>query len=290
LLFLGVLSFVFLVIITCLFIKILNLPQFNFYTNCCKIGRKEIPFNDIIALQIIGETVTRKKRSYMSYELNILRSNYTRVNLLDHGNLKQLTNDAIHLSNALNVPVISLEDYPNCKKQLEEYYKQKQVKSLVIISCVFACFSLLVFTIGVIIPVVKSLQTNNWVEVDAKVVESYVRTYTNKKRQKTYSLNLRAQYTYNNRSYTCSKYSYLDSSSRSSLNKIVRANPVGKKIKCYVNSNNPKESIISRAISIREALSVVFISLVSGSLSSLLFFFRHKIANPNKGKINTFFM
>jgi hypothetical protein len=45
-LFLGIILFIAALIVTHLIIKILSLPKFNFYTNCCKIGRKEIPFNE----------------------------------------------------------------------------------------------------------------------------------------------------------------------------------------------------------------------------------------------------
>ena len=282
-LFLGIILFIAALIVTHLVIKILSLPKFNFYTNCCKIGRKEIPFNDIIALQIVEENVRTKKSNYMSYELNIITNNYSRINLMDHGNIKQLTNDAKVLSEALNVPVITIDDYPEQKAKLQEFYQKKQIKGLVIISIVFASLALLMFTLGVVIPCVKSLEAKNWVEVDAQVLESFVRTHTNKKQKKSYSLNLTAQYIYNNKVYICKKYSYLDSSSKRELNKIVKANPVGKKIKCYVNSNNPKDSIISKAISIREALSLGCVSCVFFIISCLLFFFRKKLAS---GKMN----
>ena len=60
----------------------------------------------IHALQIISEYIRGEKTpSFSSYELNIILKDGKRINIIDHGNLNALRNDAITLSNFLNIPI-----------------------------------------------------------------------------------------------------------------------------------------------------------------------------------------
>lgn len=56
-------------------------------------GKNIIPLNQIHALQIISEWVPGKS-SYTSYELNIVLKDATRINIVDHNNIKQIRLDA----------------------------------------------------------------------------------------------------------------------------------------------------------------------------------------------------
>lgn len=60
-----------------------------------------VRLSDIHSLQIISEYV-RGKNSYYSYELNIVRDDGSRVNVVDHGNIKKLKKDAKDLALFLN--------------------------------------------------------------------------------------------------------------------------------------------------------------------------------------------
>lgn len=66
---------------------------------------KYIPLKSIKALQIIGEHVSSDNGSYKSFELNLVLENNTRKNVVDHGNLKSIINDAHALSEFLSVPI-----------------------------------------------------------------------------------------------------------------------------------------------------------------------------------------
>lgn len=57
------------------------------------------------ALQIISEYVRGDKKSYYSYELNLVLDDGSRVNVVDHGNHLALRTDAETLSQFLNKPV-----------------------------------------------------------------------------------------------------------------------------------------------------------------------------------------
>ena len=64
--------------------------------------------DDVHALQIVAERCTGSKgHSYMSYELNLIRHDGSRMNLVDHGSLDKLRQDAEILADALGVPIWS---------------------------------------------------------------------------------------------------------------------------------------------------------------------------------------
>lgn len=60
---------------------------------------------DIYALQIIPELIRSDNKSYVSYELNLVLSDGSRMNVVDHGDLRQLREDAEILSKFLNVMI-----------------------------------------------------------------------------------------------------------------------------------------------------------------------------------------
>ena len=68
------------------------------------ISRDVIHFQDIYAIQLISEFV-RSNISFYSYELNIVKKDGTRVNVIDHGSKEKLKNDAHTLSMFLNKPL-----------------------------------------------------------------------------------------------------------------------------------------------------------------------------------------
>ena len=71
--------------------------------------------NEIEALQIIGETIHDNDGSYDSFELNLVLNDASRINVVDHGNLKAIIKDAEYLSEFLDVPIwhasSHIEDY-----------------------------------------------------------------------------------------------------------------------------------------------------------------------------------
>jgi preprotein translocase subunit SecG len=61
-------------------------------------------FDEIKGLQIIKEEI-RGKNSFYSYELNVVLKNTKRINVVDHGNLAKIQEEAQKLSEFLGVPV-----------------------------------------------------------------------------------------------------------------------------------------------------------------------------------------
>ncbi|WP_250656959.1 hypothetical protein [Alkalimarinus coralli] len=64
---------------------------------------------DIQALQLLSERCTSSgngsRRSYYSYELNLILNDGKRINVMDHGNKAALVEDAKVISIFLDVPV-----------------------------------------------------------------------------------------------------------------------------------------------------------------------------------------
>ena len=64
-----------------------------------------ISFRDIEALQILREHVRTNKTRYYSYELNFVMKDAKRINIVDHGKINQLREDAKILSMHIGTPV-----------------------------------------------------------------------------------------------------------------------------------------------------------------------------------------
>lgn len=64
-----------------------------------------VRLKEIHALQVLSEYCSGNKTSYYSYELNLVLKDGTRLNVVDHGNLKKLREDAGKLAKFLNKPV-----------------------------------------------------------------------------------------------------------------------------------------------------------------------------------------
>ena len=70
-----------------------------------KVLRQFTELKDIHALQLISEHVRSDKKSYYSYELNIVLKSNRRINIVDHGKKDRLREDAETLSAFLGKPV-----------------------------------------------------------------------------------------------------------------------------------------------------------------------------------------
>ena len=75
-----------------------HLPGADAEDDVARLGR-------IHAIQILEERVRGSKKSYSSYELNLVRADGTRVNVVDHGKLADVRRDAAKLADFLGVPV-----------------------------------------------------------------------------------------------------------------------------------------------------------------------------------------
>jgi len=76
----------------------------------CK-NTKSCGFDNICAIQLLREYVSGNKNSYYSYELNLVCINGERINIVDHGALHAIREDASILADYLSVPVWDAIDF-----------------------------------------------------------------------------------------------------------------------------------------------------------------------------------
>ena len=74
-------------------------------------NEKSFVFDDICAIQLLREYVSGNKNSYYSYELNLVCMNGERVNVIDHGALRAIREDASMLADYLSIPVWDAIDF-----------------------------------------------------------------------------------------------------------------------------------------------------------------------------------
>ncbi|MEM9604905.1 MAG: hypothetical protein AAGA11_18725 [Pseudomonadota bacterium] len=60
---------------------------------------------EVHALQLVAETLQRRRRWFLSFELNLVLKSGERVNVVDHGDLDTLRYDTKRLADFLGVPV-----------------------------------------------------------------------------------------------------------------------------------------------------------------------------------------
>jgi hypothetical protein len=69
------------------------------------LGGTVLPFASIHAVQIIAEWVSSDDSDYLSYELNLVRTDGSRVNVFDHGHLGHVQEDARAISRCIGCPL-----------------------------------------------------------------------------------------------------------------------------------------------------------------------------------------
>ena len=104
---LGILAF------GCWYIWILRQAESRFdrYSNELTQGKKSFDLKRAEAIQLIREYVRGNKSSYYSYELNLIWSDGSRINIVDHGALRKLREDAALLAEYLSIPVWDAIDF-----------------------------------------------------------------------------------------------------------------------------------------------------------------------------------
>jgi hypothetical protein len=83
------------------------------YVNDSKYQNKIIPLNNIHALQLLGETVSwgKNNSSYISYELNLILKDSSRINVIDHWDLEQIKEDAKKIAEKLKIKLYDITSF-----------------------------------------------------------------------------------------------------------------------------------------------------------------------------------
>ena len=79
---------------------------FEYHNYTFTRGNQIFELDQVHAVQLIDERVRRSKGGYfISYELNLVFKNCSRINIVDHGSLGAIRQDSRMLSEFLRVPV-----------------------------------------------------------------------------------------------------------------------------------------------------------------------------------------
>ena len=85
--------------------------RFDRYSSELTKGKKSFDLKNAEAIQLIREYVSGSESSYYSYELNLICSDGSRINIVDHGALRKLREDAALLAEYLSIPVWDAIDF-----------------------------------------------------------------------------------------------------------------------------------------------------------------------------------
>ena len=71
-----------------------------------RVDDSHVPLAEIYALQILKEYVQSDKGGYYSYEMNLVLADASRINVVDHGDVKRIRREAAMLAAVLDmIPV-----------------------------------------------------------------------------------------------------------------------------------------------------------------------------------------
>ncbi len=98
-----------------------------------------------------------------------------------------------------------------------------------------------------IAPILRTMDAQTWSEASCQITESFLETSSGDDGD-TYRPAVRYRFTFNDRSYTGDKFDFSEmySGGREGQQHRLDTVPVGAKVACYVNSDNPSESVIYR--------------------------------------------
>ena len=85
--------------------------RFDRYSSELTQGKKSFDLRNAEAIQLIREYVRGDESSYYSYELNLICSDGSRMNIVDHGALRKIREDAALLAEYLSIPVWDAIDF-----------------------------------------------------------------------------------------------------------------------------------------------------------------------------------
>ena len=85
--------------------------RFDRYSSELTKEKKSFDLKNAEAIQLIREYCGGSESSYYSYELNLICSDGSRINIVDHGALRKLREDAALLAEYLSIPVWDAIDF-----------------------------------------------------------------------------------------------------------------------------------------------------------------------------------
>ena len=291
--FLAAAAAIFLVLAVLLTVKMFSCtPTFDFDRKCFYCDRKKprygevshlkgyLPFSRISGIQIFYNVVHGSKGSNRQcYELNLMTDDLRRVFVAGSCNYSNIRKAAEMLAEKLNVP-------------LKENDKNKVVTKPVprwvafIFLFLFSGMGLLGFVLNIIQPALKNWRSQEWQAVEAEVRSSQLSSARRKSKNSSYTVykaEITYHYTVKGKNYSSSTYSFFHDFTRNfrKHKELLKNYPVGKKIVCYINPDNPEQAVMTQKMPplaplCAEAGCYLFFTAVGVGIFLLLWFQRKK--------------
>ena len=256
-------------------------PTFDFHNNCYYCDKRKprygdlttlrdyISFSKIAGIQLLSKVVHGSKgRSWTAYEINlVLKEDHSRIYVVSCRNFQKCSDWAAEIAKKLNIPLVKHTD----KKA---YSKPAPLWVGILFLVIFGGTGSLLIIFTTVLPAIKNHQAKSWIKTPATVISS--RVLSEKRRSKNgsytvYKAVVTYNYTFKNRVYTGKNYSMFSDFTRSSSSqrKIVRNNPPGRRIICFVDPAAPQHAVISTEISSWELTTNIlppFIFIIAGGV------------------------
>ena len=124
-------------------------------------------------------------------------------------------------------------------------------------------------------PYFSLLKSDSWQPVKAVVISGEVNAHTHISKgasRRSYSIDFCYEYEWKDTKYRGNRYWFWGrKSSAAKFHRVVRNNPPGTQITCFVNPENPAESVISRESYIQTGAVILFSIFITSGLFILFF-------------------
>jgi len=142
------------------------------------------------------------------------------------------------------------------------------VKALAVFGSIFVIVGAGVFVFLCVVPILRWMNAQQWDATECRIINSYVDSHSDSDGT-TYSIEIRYRYEYNGRPYNGYRYNFVSGSSSGYKNKraVVDQYPEGRTKTCYVNPDNPGESVISRDFSLGYLIGCFGLIFVAAGLA-----------------------
>lgn len=222
--------------------------------------RDQLPLDQIAALQIVHELCrSGKGGGYYSYELNLVKTDGSRLNVVDHGGKKAIVEDGRKLAEGLRVPLWGAQE-EEAREEAEPLRKRQPRKAVwlgVIFGSVFALIGIVTLWFLTLSPWLEHFAAQRWERVPAEVISSELvrsRSHSTKGGSTTvYRIAISYRYEFRGKIYQCDRYDITRSNSSSNIGvgemrAAVRRHPAGTRTFCWVNPENPAQALIDREL------------------------------------------
>ena len=215
-------------------------------------GKETVDFSRIAALQVVVERCSGGRGGpYLSRELNLVLDDGSRVNIIDHGNLKSFEEDTLKLAEALKLEVWDRDGLWEPGREKKTPFLNTSPRVLIIFGLAFTAMPAVFMCILFVLPLARIAMSSGWVERPATVRVSQLESRRGSKGGITYRIKMEADYEWEGRPYSCTRHDFFCGSMYTNIGvkgmrQAVDSLPAGVETYCLVNPKRPEEAVMRR--------------------------------------------